>query len=53
MASSVETAIRSLVTKGVMSIAEFNRDRLKEHGMSPYHRKTFKWDKPPKELTKR
>ena len=30
MTSAVETAIRSLVTKGVMSIAEFNRDRLKE-----------------------
>lgn len=30
MASAVETAIRSFVTKGVMSIAEFNRDRLKE-----------------------
>lgn len=32
---------------------QLHRDRLKEHGMSPYHRKTFKWDKPPKELTKR
>lgn len=29
---------------------QFHRDQLKIHGMSPYHRKTFKWDKPPKEL---
>jgi ribonuclease HII len=24
---------------------QYHRDRLREHGMSPYHRKTFKWDK--------
>lgn len=24
---------------------QLHRDRLKEHGMSPYHRKTFRWDK--------
>lgn len=28
MASTVETAIRSVVTKGIMTIAAFNRDRL-------------------------
>lgn len=29
MVSAVETAIRSVVTKGVMTIADFNRERLK------------------------
>ncbi|MBC7493169.1 MAG: carotenoid oxygenase family protein, partial [Novosphingobium sp.] len=29
MASSVETLIRSVVTKGVSKVAEFNRDRMK------------------------
>lgn len=37
MASSVETLIRSVVTKGVNKVAEFNRDRLKTpEGGHPY-----------------
>lgn len=30
MASAVESAIRSVVTKGVMAIADFNRERMKQ-----------------------
>jgi len=32
MASKVETLIRSTVTKGIMKVAEFNRDRIKPDG---------------------
>ena len=32
MASSVETLIRGAVTKGVMKVAEFNRNRMKDDG---------------------
>ena len=34
MASSVETVIRSVVTKGIMAVSEFNRtrqDKAREH----------------------
>lgn len=36
MASTVETLIRSAVTKGVTAIAEYNRERLKTDGPNPY-----------------
>jgi 8'-apo-carotenoid 13,14-cleaving dioxygenase len=36
MASNVETLIRSGVTKGLMKVATFNRDRLKAEAPNPY-----------------
>jgi 8'-apo-carotenoid 13,14-cleaving dioxygenase len=36
MASSVETLIRKTVAKGVMKVAEFNRDRMRADAPHPY-----------------
>lgn len=36
MASAVETLIRKTVSKGVMKVAEFNRERMKEAGPNPF-----------------
>ncbi len=36
MASSVETLIRSTVTKGIMKVADFNRGRMKADKPNPY-----------------
>ena len=36
MASAVETLIRGAVTKGVMKVAEFNREHRKAPAMHPY-----------------
>lgn len=36
MASTVETLIRSTISKGVMKVAEFNRDRMTEDAPNPY-----------------
>jgi 8'-apo-carotenoid 13,14-cleaving dioxygenase len=36
MASAVETLIRKTVTKGVMKVAEYNRDRMKDDGPNPF-----------------
>jgi carotenoid cleavage dioxygenase len=36
MASTVETLIRNTVTKGIMKVADFNRDRLKADAPNPY-----------------
>lgn len=36
MASAVETLIRNTVTKGIMKVAEFNRDRMKSDTGNPY-----------------
>lgn len=36
MASSVETLIRNTVTKGIMKVAEFNRDRMKSDTGNPF-----------------
>ncbi|TPG38675.1 carotenoid oxygenase [Sphingomonas koreensis] len=36
MASSIETAIRGVVTKGVSAIADFNRKRLPRDGAHPF-----------------
>lgn len=36
MASAVETLIRGAVTKGIMKVAEFNRDRMKSDTGNPF-----------------
>jgi 8'-apo-carotenoid 13,14-cleaving dioxygenase len=36
VASSVETLIRNTITKGIMKVADFNRDRLKVDKPNPY-----------------
>ena len=36
MASVVESLIRNTVTKGVMKVAEFNRERMKEDAPNPF-----------------
>ena len=39
MPSPVESAIRGVVTKGVVAIADFNRERKKAKGLICYRRR--------------